>query len=625
MEPSGFCHEVNLLDGLDPTGGVELTNTFHCLNQQGSLSPLETSVSGLQQPARDQELGAVHLSRGVNRLLEADLNAFELAGTLLDWMEADAPLFQETLRILVELIYASPYTVLEGQPAPASQADLDGGAIIPVLGGLREGLIAALDDDLRPLDTLDAVLYSPRTTEAIYTLSALTQSTDEAYRHRMNDVLSDLGAAITASRSPENNRTSQGTEESLRDLATALLLNRDELSRSAVELADQSIGAVFSDISARKRVLDALQGLQERDALRTLPLQLRYFGDIPADGGSFGPGVDSALVSLMRLIHNANTSVKCEVNWGIGSYSIDLGNLSVALLEAIAELDPEVSTESVDIMGRILGLPLTGTILDLIAALGVCPVLDAQFVDDLQSIDRLNDAAAGDLLLVLVEVLKAMGEGSNSRIPEMVDLLSIPHAVDASIPLEEALRDLGGSPLLETVAASLGPLLAPEDFLDSSDFPEDLEVLNFERIWDIVGAAFEIGENGQSPLSTTLPLIQAVVADPDTWTGLYALGELLTDSRSELQDSLSLLPTLLSLDPELRVTKQIAGIFFDRETAQHFALVLEIPELYSAVSTSTEEAPGPLVFFAELQLSGTLAHLLGTIDRTIGLLGLTQD
>ena len=35
----------------------------------------------------------------------------------------------------------------------------------------------------------------------------------------------------------------------------------------------------------------------------------------------------------------------------------------------------------------------------------VHPVLDAQFVDDLQSIDRLNDAAAGDLLLVLVEGL----------------------------------------------------------------------------------------------------------------------------------------------------------------------------------------------------------------------------
>ena len=175
----------------------------------------------------------------------------------------------------------------------------------------------------------------------------------------------------------------------------------------------------------------------------------------------------------------------------------------------------------------ILGLPLTETILDLIAALGVCPVLDSQFVDDLQSIDRLNDSATGDLLLVLVEVLKAMGEGSSSRIPEVVDLLSIPHAIDASIPLEETLRDLGGSPFLETLAASLGPTLNSENFVETEDFPDGVEVVDFEGIWEIIGAAFRSDEDGRSPLSTTLPLLEAVVAHPDTWSGLYALGDLL--------------------------------------------------------------------------------------------------
>lgn len=625
LEPSGFCHQVNLLDGLDPSEGRELTNTFYCLNQQGSLAPLVSSVAALQQPARDQETGAVHLSQGINRLLEADLNAFELAGTLLDWLEADAPLLQESLKIVVELIYATPYSLLEDADAPPDQVHLDNGALAPLLGGLREGLIAALDDDLSPLRTFDAALHSPKTTEVLHTLSALTQSPEITYRNRMDDLLSDFGAALLASRSPENNRSSSGTEESLRDLISALVLNRDEASRSAVDLADEAIGTVFADTKARDRVLNALHVLEKRDALRTLPLQLRYFGDVPADGGSFGPGVDSALVSLLRLIHNANTSVKCEVNWGIGSASIDLGNLSIALLEAIAELEPDVTTESVDLLGRILGLPLTETILDVIAALGVCPVLDAQFVDDLQSIDRLNDSASGDLLVVLVEVLKALGEGSNSRIPEMVDLLSIPHAIDASIPLEETLRDLGGSPLLETLAASLGAMLTPEEYINPADIPDGIDFIEFEDIWEMVGAAFAMREDGETPLSTTLPLLEGVVAQPGTWSGLYALGELLTDERSETQQSLSMLPTLLSLDPDLRVTRQVAGIFFAEETAEHFAVVLEIPELYSAVSTSSAESPGPMVFFADLQLSGTLNSLLGTIDRTIGLLGLTTD
>ena len=625
LESGGSCHDVNLLDGLDTDSGDELLNTFYCLNQSGNLNAFVPTVESLREPSRDQQEGALHLALGFNALLQADLNVLSLAGSLLEWMETDSPLLEDSLKIVVELIYATPYSALEGADAPSLQSDLDNGALVPLLGGLREGLIAALDDNLAPLEMMDDALHSEKTLSLLHSLSALTQSKDEGFRHRMDDLLADFGAAIVDSQSPENNRTSSGSGNSLEDVARALILNKDDKSRSAIELAEEAAGSLFQDNNAQSRVIDALEGLQDRDALRTLPLQLRYLSDVPADVGSFGPGIDSALVSLLRLIHNANTSVECEVNWGFGSYKIELGNLSVALLEAFAELDPTLTTESVDILGDILDLPLTDTILNVIAALNVCPVMDEQFVDDLASIDRLNDSAAGDLLLVLVEVLKAIGEGSNSKIPEMVDLLSIPHAVDATIPLEELLRDLGGSAFLESLAAFAGPSLNPTEYLDPSTFPEGVEVLEFDDLWAIAAAAFEPQSNGKTALQQTLPLLEAIVADPNSWNGIHNLGSLLADARSETAALLDLMPTLLELDPELQLTRQISGIFFDVETAEHFAKVLEIPNLYAAVSASSEEGPGPLVFVAQLQLSGTLQRLLGTIDRAIGLLGLSTQ
>ena len=76
----------------------------------------------------------------------------------------------------------------------------------------------------------------------------------------------------------------------------------------------------------------------------------------------------------------------------------------------------------------------------------------------------------------------------------------------------------------------------------------------------------------------------------------------------------------LDEDPELKLVRQFAGVFLNRELANHFAQVLEIEELFEAVSRSTVDTPGAMPFVAELQLSGTMRSLLGTLNRTIGLL-----
>ena len=77
---------------------------------------------------------------------------------------------------------------------------------------------------------------------------------------------------------------------------------------------------------------------------------------------------------------------------------------------------------------------------------------------------------------------------------------------------------------------------------------------------------------------------------------------------------------LLDEDPEFKIVRRLTGVFLDRELAKHFAKVLEIEELFEAVSTTSEDTPGAMPFVAQLQLSGTMESLLGTLNRTIGLL-----
>jgi hypothetical protein len=207
----------------------------------------------------------------------------------------------------------------------------------------------------------------------------------------------------------------------------------------------------------------------------------------------------------------------------------------------------------------------------------------------------------------------------------MVDLVSIPHAIRATEPLEEFLRDLGGSAFLESMAAFAGPALNPEDYIDASNFPEGVSPLVFDDLWQIMGNAFETQQNGETPLQQMEPLIYAVVANTKTWDGVHALGELLGDSQAVSQDLLSWLPEIVELDPELKLVRSLAGVFLSADTAGHFAQVLEVQALYEALIESTEAAPGPLPFIAELQLSGTLKTLLGTIDRIIGLLVVSKE
>ena len=89
------------------------------------------------------------------------------------------------------------------------------------MAGLRQGLIVSLDEDLAPLEVAEEVLDSNLSLDALHTLSLLTESKNEGFRLRIEDLLQDFGSAIVRSQSPSNDRWPGASGDSIRDLGSS--------------------------------------------------------------------------------------------------------------------------------------------------------------------------------------------------------------------------------------------------------------------------------------------------------------------------------------------------------------------------------------------------------------------
>ena len=190
------------------------------------------------------------------------------------------------------------------------------------------------------------------------------------------------------------------------------------------------------------------------------------------DGGNLSRGEDSAWVSLMRLLTRGNKEVSCSIDLWLIELDFELGNFSVAILTELASRDPENMASGVSLLGNVLGTTLSQVALDAIASSGVCPILDPQMVEDLKSIDRLDDDDMGDFLVVLLDTLSAFYDAGNGDvlIQEFVDAISILYEASEGGDDQDLFRDFGDSDLAENAMILLGALLEPSD-LDSSSCP----------------------------------------------------------------------------------------------------------------------------------------------------------
>jgi hypothetical protein len=244
-------------------------------------------------------------------------------------------------------------------------------------------------------------------------------------------------------------------------------------------------------------------------------------------------------------------------------------------------------------------------------------VIDAQYVSDLDALDRLNDPPAGQALRTSVHLLAAVHDDQTSRIPALTRLLSGLHAYSLAPPVEEVLRDLGDSALLTTALDFIPALRFPEDYADDHDYPDGVSPLTFEDEWEVLRAAFRLQDTGKSPLEELARPLGAVAAEPQTWEALGNLAVMLQDPSQHLSRPGSILLPLLDLDPELALTRALGGVILQPEAGAPLLRIAEHQVFVDALGRAEVDEEGPLPFLARLVTDGSLETLLRMIDRVL--------
>lgn len=617
--PSGPCYEANLLDGLSEESTDELHATYDCVNRTGLLGPLSRLVDAMDSPTRTGDPSGVELARIVNGLARADVDLLGLAGLGVELLDADGEPVRALAEVSVELLYGTSYErVVAGDVSLQAGSSLDAGLLRPLLPGVRDAAAVVLDGDLKAATLLGEVLSSETLVSAAHTASAMTESSSTSAV--LEDLPLHLGQALEAVNSPGNDRWSDASGDSLRDLSEKLLVETGNDGRVALEHLADPLRVMLADDALQRRVEGALIRLEQDDHLRNLPPQVLYLASVDADGGSLSRGEDSALVSLLRLVHDANTPMVCSLDLWVTELEVDLGNLSVALLEELAQQDPSTVEGGVDLLGTVIGWSLSQSVLNSVADSGVCPVLDRQMVSDLDAFDRLNDPAAGDLLVVLLDLLEAIYDRNDSRVPELVDALSTTHAFGATYPIEELIRDVITGGLVSDALELVDVVLHPTDHLDTSGFPTGVQPLDFDALWGILEQAFTPRNSGLTAVEELAPALQAMLLRDTTWQAIDNAGALMLRADSRVSTAAQLLPEVLALDPELSAVQSSSPLFADPELAGPLLRIVENNDVIDAAAEAEVTTEGPMAWYARLVVSGTLDAALAWVDWTLSLL-----
>jgi len=632
-EAEGICFEVNLADGLSEANTGELNDLYDCLNQTGNLEPLRGLMGAMEAETRAGEPVGVAIARLVNEAIASAAGGLSellsAAGDAARWLTDEDSEVDAVIDLSLELVYGRPADeVRGGEVTLNSDASLDAGVIKPALPAARSVTRVLLDESLAPLSILDEVADSEASIRALHTAAAILE--DEALAPTVARLPANLGGAIDAARSPDNDLWSGASGDSLRDLLELLILGDGSDGRSVLAQVADPLLPVLDDVQVRSRLRGALEALRDGDNLDALPPQLVYLVSVDARGETLAVDGDSALAALVRLLSDTDGPMTCSIeidllpgDWGtIELFELTIDNLAEELLTLIAGWEVDQVTGSVGLLGDLLGLEITDDILYGVADSGACTLLNSRVIDDLYAIDRFNDPAAPDLLPLLLEVLAAVHDpdGSSDRIPELVDLAGVLHKEDVAPPLAEALRDLGWTPLVSDLFTLLPVLLEPGDELEDYSWPDGVRPLDFEAAWDIVRAGLAPDDDDQSPVDRLTPLLSAAMVQEGTWTAAGQLGALLQEPEARVAGLASWLADFAEADPLLENTRAGLDALLEPGRLEPVLRIAEVEAVLDAAFATELTAEGPAPWLARMAIGGTLDDLLWMLDGLMDLI-----
>jgi hypothetical protein len=615
VSPGGPCWEVNILDGLDESSTAELHGLFDCVNQGGNLDPLSGVVDALDADSRSGIPLGVELALLINDLPNVDVDVFSFAGFALDLIEQEPTLIGDALAVVVELMYGDAYADIVATGPSGSASALDRGVIRPALPVVARVSTAMLDDGPGITSMVADALASQAAADGVCTIVALSE--DPSTADLAADLLPNLGAAIAHSRSPDNDRWTDASGDSLRDLASVMLLETGGDSQTLIEAVSPDLLSILNDDALLDRLLSALQRAEDDDLLDPLPQELLYLASVDIDGNPLSVGEDSALLCLLRMLHAANNEFSCSIDI-FGLFEFD--NLSVEILGLLASQEPGTVASGLELLGPLLGNSVVEWLLDGFVSLETCPLLTDQLISDLDAINRLNDDEASSLVVVMLDLLGAFYQSSDStHATELVQILSMTYARGAVPPVEEALRDLAGSDIARDLT-DLVPVLMDTDDLTTESCPTAAAPLDLDAILDVL-VVMLTEESGQTPLVAMEPILFPLLGHENTWELLGNLSNLLVDNDARLQDGVALLTRLIALDPDLTLLYDNVDLLADPTLITPILKITESDEVVAAMSEAELTAEGPLPFTARLITSDILQTLLRTIDLVLDALG----
>lgn len=610
LEADHICYEVDLLDGLDRDSTQELHDLFACLNAGGQLDPLARTVAALDQPTREGTPAGLVFTEllyiAPEYALRLDLGS--MAGELLERIQDPSLPVRELLDLWLELSYGTRATRIRGGAVDLEDAEsLRAGLLVPALP-LWLDAVEMLIERPETLDWLANSLTSLELDRWLRTGAALIRSPAPEVQQSMDQLLPELGEARIATRSPSNDHWDEASGDSLRDAVDHLLLAEDA---PVFALSDELL-PLLEDSTLRAGLADAIPRWHSEGQLQALPTQVAWLASVDVYGEPLAPGHSSGLTALLRLLHDTNAPMVCSLDLWVTDLEVDLGNLALALLAQISELDPEEVAGGLDVLSQLLGWELSTLVVEEIAASGVCPVLTPQVAEDLHTVDLMVQPQSEALLWVFVDSLKLAREGEVDHLESVVLLASEIYRRDALPPTEELLRDLGAEPAVRSGLELLPVLVEPEahGVLLGDAPPVDLD--------DLLDLGISLLADPEQTWTPAGPLVRELLSHDSSWELLDHGAELLAEEQSQAAQLFDLVQPPPSKANTTGLRADLAALLTEDELTEPVLLLAESAPVAELLRAEGGEEQVPISFASRLILDDTLEDLLAVLDLLLG-------
>ena len=574
--PEGPCWQVTLSDGF--SSGDEFVDTFHCLNNSHNFDAFLPSVQQLYSEDRNQVPLKDNLAEIANQLFFTEENA--PISIVHDFLDQHPVLTTDLLSIMRVVMYGK-----EAIETPFDQNLIDEGLVYPTIS-LTHILSNHLLDNTDQKDTLEHFLFSSNTQEGLCSFFGLMQNPNT--QPFVFSLPQKLGQAFEATYDTSNDIWADAGDNSIIWFVNTLFSSSNNISPPIITLSPP-IQNILSDT----RIRTPLKDIVITQLKPELYPAIQYLIDVDRLGNPRTSNTPSAMYDIFSIMEQSNAPLECSLSifsFSISEISID--NLAVDLLSRIANESPETVDTALSLL-NVLHLGITDWMLDQIVASEVCPMLSYDFVSRFQALQRLNDPEVAPLLGIGLDIIKVLRHPTQSRLPDVADIMSTIQSTGLTMPMEEVLTDILHSELLVD-----GTNLIPYFENLHATCPNDIEPISYSAFLNLFSDL--LSEEHRSNLSS---LAAFVIEQDDTWNIYSRIPSIMQHSAME-----RLLPTAHNLD---LYTIEIPNI--DRETRNLIYRTMEHSDLSYSLMQYDPQMHTPLTWIGQILIDDTAHELISLI------------